>query len=121
MRVTDEMVGAALAAYYPSLAALCPTMLDDEMRGAMRAALEAALAAAPQDEPSECPHGLFDLCCNSVSDCALDRPRQPAPDALREAARLALEELEAHEAYEPDPRGRRKPIDALREALGDDK
>lgn len=73
MTITDEMIAAARAVLCADIEP-CAWPTDDEVREA----LEAALAAAP------------------IIACEITRDKvQSAPDALREAARMALTALDA--------------------------
>lgn len=73
MTITDEMIAAARAVLCADIEP-CAWPTDDEVREA----LEAALAAAP------------------IIACEITRDKvQSAPDALREAARMALELIES--------------------------
>lgn len=146
MKVTDEMVEAACRVWHDQFDADGLTNLI-----AMRAALEAALAAAPQPMLTvlDLQQALVDtgiVCLEAIDDAEefddgvtleqIDELHkmltQAAPDALREAARMALEAADSvvsqlsalHRAtmgYEDACvlRGAELVADALREALGE--
>lgn len=129
MKITDEMVQAAFAAYVS--AKNKPTGWGETYGRWMRAALEAALAAAPQPVPAERidPVAWYDPHTGDVVGVDVYREtcteplytHPPAPDnKLREAARMALEALVWEAGSEPGLYAAQthQAIDALREVLG---
>ena len=135
MRVTDEMVEAACAAYEN-----LPGEKEWISEWKMRAAIEAALAAAPQAEPVAkvelmTTGGNAGLATRivEIDDHLRERLRPgqllytapPASDALREAARMALDFCEfcwRDVALNEFAEERRAGVEhRLREALGDER